>query len=188
MLPKTSTGIEIVGGTLRVAVVRSFLNRRRLLDSFEIPGFGTLSAAEQKQRLADLKKKRHISGSRVHLVLPHDVGIFRQIELPVEVQGKLSDVVSYQLEAVSPWPIDEVYWAYAKASPVKGSKALAVTIVVVPRDVVDRHVALFRSAGFPLLGATISAGAWAEGAATLWGGALRLFSSLAVKTTTSKAF
>ena len=152
-------------------MIRSFLNRRRLLGTFEIPDFTSLTPADQRRQLLDLRKKHRFSGSRVHLAVPHEDGVVRQIVLPLEVQNKLDDVVGLQMESLSPWPVDEVYWTYVKAPPAKGDRTLLVTVVVVPRTTLDAHAALFRSAGLPLRGATISVAAWAEGAAVLWGAA-----------------
>ena len=171
MIPKTTVGLELVGGTLRIAVIRSFLNRRRLLGTFEIPDFTSLSPADQRRQLLDLRKKHRFSGSRVHLAVPHGDGVVRQIVLPLEVQDKLDDVLGLQMESLSPWPVDEVYWTYLKAPPAKGDRTLLVTVVVVPRTTLDAYAALFRSAGLPLRGATISVAAWAEGASVLWGAA-----------------
>ena len=152
MIPKTSVGLELVGGTLRIAVIRSFLNRRRLVGTFEIPDFTSLSPADQRRQLLDLRKKHRFSGSRVHLAVPHGDGVVRQIVLPLEVQDKLDDVVGLRMESLSPWPVDEVYWTYVKAPPAKGDKTLLVTVVVVPRTTLDAHAACsvpldYRSAG-----------------------------------------
>ncbi len=167
---KTTVGCELSEETLRIAVVRSFLGRRRLLGTYEIPGFGSMPAVERRRRLLDLRKKHGIPVSRVHLILPHEDGIARQLELPLEVQDKLDDVVRLQVESVSPWPVEDVYWAWTRTPSAKGSGKVMVTIVVVPKDRLHAHAEAFGAAGLPLRGATLAGGAWAQGAATLWEG------------------
>ncbi len=167
----TTVGLELAEETLSIAVVRSFLGRRRLLGTYDVPGFGSMPVEERRRRWLDLRKKHGIPVSRVHLILPHADGIARQLELPLEVQDKLDDVVRLQMEAVSPWPVEEVYWAWARTPSAKGAKNLTVTIVVVPKGRLDAHAETFGAAGLPLRGATIAAGAWAASAATLWEGA-----------------
>jgi hypothetical protein len=167
IMVKTSVGLEIVGGTLRIAAVRSFLSRRRLLGTFEIAGFESLPPSERRQRLSSLRQKHRLPGSRVHLVLPPDAGLVRQLELPSEVRDKLADVVGHQMEGLSPWPVDQIYWAYSTSRPAKAARTFSVTIVIIPRATMDARVELFRSAGFPLRGVTMSSGALAAGASLL---------------------
>ena len=129
-----------------------------------------MPSAERRQRLLELRKKHLIPVSRVHLILPHGDGVVRQLELPLEVQDKLDDVVRLQMESVSPWPMEDVYWAWARTASTKGSGNLTVTIALVPRQRLDAHAETFGAAGLPLRGATIAAGAWAQSAAALWEG------------------
>ncbi len=57
-LPKTIAGFEVAGSDLRVTVVRAAFNRRRLISSFVVEGFGGMGTDE---RTAELEKvaERH---------------------------------------------------------------------------------------------------------------------------------
>ena len=168
LLPKTTVGIELAGPDLRIAIVRSFLNRRRLVHVFEISGFSTLSDDEKRQRLTDLRKKQGLPQSRVHLALPHDLGVIRQIELPVEVRTRVEQVVRLQLDTFAPWPVDDIYWGFSSESPRKGAKTLTATISMIPKSALDSQIELFGSVGLPLSGVSLSAVAWVQGVSDMW--------------------
>src|SRR5262245_38793121 len=85
MVVKTSVGWEITAADLRVAVVRSTLGKLRLMQTAVIAGFMQMAEDEKPRAVTDLVKKYKISSSRVHLSLPRDQGIVRQIDFPVEV-------------------------------------------------------------------------------------------------------
>ena len=171
LLPHTSVGFDLSRTSLRVGVVRSFLNRRQLLNTFEIPGFQTLSAEEQVKKLIALRKKHAFPRANFHLVLPHDVGVIRQIELPVEVRDRIDEVVRLQLDTFSPWPVEDVYWGQSSEAPPKGAATFTVTVTVIPKASIEPLIDVFRSSGLPLSGVSPSAVAWAHGTSMLWGDA-----------------
>ena len=168
---KSSVGLEIVNGTLRIAAIGSLFGRRRLRGTFEIPDFESLSPDDRRRRLRQLFKANGLSTSSVHLALAHGEGVVRQLRLPAEVRDKLDDVVRLQVEGLSPWPLDQVCWNFGTSAGPKRGEPLTVTVVIVPRTVVEARAAFFRESGLPLGGITVSGAAWAGGAATLWGAA-----------------
>src|SRR5262245_46586949 len=110
LLPKNSLGIEICGNDLRFAITRSHLGKLRLIAVHRIPHFTTHNDDECVKVVTNLATNHQFPTNRVYLTIPRDRGIVRQVDLPVELGQKLSDVVKIQVETFSPWPLDEVYW------------------------------------------------------------------------------
>jgi len=129
----TSIGIELAGRDLRIAVLQARFNKLRLLRSAEIADFLDLPAEEQKEALAKAIKEHNLAHGLVFLSLPHDRGMVRQMEFPIEVSEKLKSAVELQIESLCPWSADEIYWDFSKEPPKKGAKTLRITIVIVPR-------------------------------------------------------
>src|SRR5262245_25702043 len=165
---KSSVGIEICDNDLRLAVTRSNFGKLRLSAVHRIPGFMTLTEEERKKAIRALVKRHRIPTGRVHLTLPREQGIVRQVDLPSEMTQKLSEVVRLQVETLSPWPLEEIYWDFAHRQDKKTSKFNTITIAIVSRSVLDPWITFFKSAGVPLSGAALSSVAYAHGAVTFW--------------------
>ncbi len=168
MLLRTSVGIEISGKDLRIAVVRRAGGKLRLVQTLEISGFSDLPPEEQRTSIAKLVQRHKLSSGHVYLSLPRDRGVVRQMAFPVEIREKLRPAVTLQLETLSPWPADEVYWDFAEEAPKKGNKAIRVTVVIIPRTALDPWIDFFSAAGLPVNGASLSSVVCAHGVRTLW--------------------
>ena len=165
---KSSVGVEICDGDLRAAIMRSSFGKLRLIGVHQIAGFMGLSEEERKKAVRALFKNHRVPATRVYLALPREQGIVRQVDLPAEMTQKLADVVKFQVETLSPWPLDEIYWDSSHDQPKKNRKLSTVTIAIIPRSVLDPWIVFFKSAGIPLSGAALSSLAYAHGSATLW--------------------
>jgi Tfp pilus assembly protein PilN len=168
ILTKNSVGVEICGSDLRLAVMRMSFGKLRLTAIHRIAGFMTQDEEARKKAVKTLVKKNSIPVSRVYLSVPREHGIVRQIDLPAEMAQKLADVVKLQVETLSPWPLDEIYWDFAQEQQKRNRKLTAITIVIIPRTALDPWIAFFKSAGAPLSGATLSSLAYGHGATALW--------------------
>jgi Tfp pilus assembly protein PilN len=165
---KTLLGIEIAGNDLRVAVVRSSLGKLRLVQTHEMPAFLGLTADEQRGAIEKLVKEQGLTTGRVFLTLPRDHGVVRQLDFPVDVKDQLKSAVNLQLESLSPWATEEIYWDFALSQPAKGARSLRVTVAIIPKAVLDPWIDFFRSVRLPLSGASLSSLSSAHGAAVLW--------------------
>src|SRR5262245_61709928 len=119
IVPKNSVGIEIAGHDLRLAVLRSIWGRLKLVGQHRIVGFDTLSEDERIKAVQALFKKSRIPVSRVYLAISREQGIVRQMDLPADTGQKLSSIVKLQVETLSPWPLDEIYWDFSAEPPKK---------------------------------------------------------------------
>src|SRR5262249_31683558 len=169
VLPQTSVGIEIAGQDLRVAVVREFAGRRRLIRVDVLTGFLGFTEEDRVQYLVAHFKKHKLAGFNVHLALPGTWGITRDLEFPATVgeAETLRSAVTLQLENLSPWPLEEIYWDCTWEPPAKGASSVVVHTGIVPRAVLDPWIALFRSTRLALTGASLSSLSWAHGVSVL---------------------
>ena len=169
---KNSVGIEIAGKHLRLAIVRSNFGHLRLVAVHRIADFLDLDDGERRKVIKALIKNGRIPTAHVYLGIPREQGMVRQVDLPSEMGQKLADVVKLQVETLSPWPLDEIYWDFAREPHKKNQKLATITIAIIPRTVLDPWMAFFKSLGIPLSGATLSSLAFGHGANVLWKDAL----------------
>jgi Tfp pilus assembly protein PilN len=172
IVTKTTVGIEIAGSDLRLAVLRSSFGKVRLIGVHRIADFVGLDEVQRRNAIAALLKNNRISATRVYLALPREQGIVRQLDLPSDLGQKIADAVRLQVETLSPWTLDEVYWSFAREPQKKNRKLLTVTVAMIPRTALDPWIACFKSAGLPLSGATLSSLAYGHGASALWSDAV----------------
>ena len=105
MFARTSTGIELAGDDLRVAVVQLWFGKFRLIRNASIDRFSSLSPEEQIESIRSLFARYRIPTSRVWVTLAHDCGIVRQADLPSAAAGDIAEAVALQLDSFSPWPL-----------------------------------------------------------------------------------
>jgi len=168
MISRTGVGIQIAGQDLRIAVVREFASKRRLLRFDTLAGFLGLAEEDRRRRLSTYFSRNRIPNSRVYLTLPNTLGVIRDLEFPVEVASKLRSAVALQVENLSPWAMEEIYWDCIYETPKKGARTIVGHVAIIPRAALDPWIALFRSAGLALMGASLSSLSWAHGASALW--------------------
>ena len=123
LLPKTVVGIDVAGADLRVAILRSSIGKLRLINAFAVEGFEGLDVAARKAELVKMGERHQLKGSRIYLSVSEELGVARQLEFPIEVAGGLRSAVELQIENLSPWPVDEVYWDLAWKKPTFGATA-----------------------------------------------------------------
>jgi len=145
-LPENIWRIDARTEDLTVRLVRRAMSKERVLKTTAISG------SEKREKLPIVLGK---SSNRAFLTLSRDQGIVRQLQLPADVQQNLKSALALQIEAISAWPEQEVYWDYTVERPSDKSKWLQITIVIVPRSVLDPWLQLFESCGPPLSGATL---------------------------------
>jgi Tfp pilus assembly protein PilN len=168
MLIKTSVGIQLAGKDLRFAVMRSTFGKLRLIASEVISDFAGKPSEEQKTLLRQTITRHKIPSTRVFLTLPHESGVVRQVELPVEVRETLRRAIELQLDVLSPWPAEDIYWDVIQEPVKRSGKSFIATISIIPRSTLDPWIELFKSVKLPLSGASLSSLASAHAAAGMW--------------------
>jgi Tfp pilus assembly protein PilN len=167
---QTHVGIDITESGLRLAAVQSRLGGHHVSKFEEISDFSKLSEAGKRTAIASLAQKYNLHRSLVFLTIPRQWGVLRQIGLPVEAADRIPSAVALQIESLSPWTVDEVYWDCAAEKPVKGAKTLKVSVCIVARTVLDPFLDWFRQAGVTLAGASLSSIEKLDGTAAAAGG------------------
>src|SRR5262249_55624590 len=126
-----------------------------------MPGFVDLSGEDRLSTLLAYFKKNKIAALNVHLTLPGALAVARDLEFPAAagLEANLRSAVALQVESLSPWPLDEIYWDCAW-QPAKSTGSILVHVGIVPRQVLDPWIGLFRSAGLALAGASLSSLSW----------------------------
>ena len=167
-VPRTIVGAQIAGGDLRVAVVRSGFGKKRLVSSFVVEGFVGMSSEERVAELVKMTDRHALDGSRIFLSLPASDGVVRELEFPLEIRERLPSAVELQVESLSPWPGEEIYWDMSWKDPDKKGKSLFVNVSILTRDRLDPWIELFRMSGLPLSGVTLSTLSVGHAATVLW--------------------
>ena len=167
-LPSTAVGFEIAGQDLRVAVIRSSLGKTRVVRSFSVGQFAGLSRELQLEELRKLAVRHTLGGLRIFLTLPQGTGFVRGLDFPVEAREKIRAAVELQVESLSPWPLEDIYWDMSEMRAVRESKSITATVAIVTRDALDPWIDLFDSAGLPLSGFSFSTMAWAHASSIFW--------------------
>jgi general secretion pathway protein L len=142
--PENLWRIDVAEQELQVSLVRQFMGKERILKKLAVPDISSLPEAVGR------------TSNRVLLNLPRDQGVVRQLQFPVDVQHDLKSALTLQIEAVSAWPEQDVYWDYIVEKSEDQPKLLRVTIVVVPKTVVDPWLQSLKSAGLLIAGISLA--------------------------------
>ncbi|MBI4617771.1 MAG: hypothetical protein HY720_29430 [Planctomycetes bacterium] len=94
-----------------------------------------------------------VEARRVHLVLPVEHGILRELELPPGEPEEIERMVRLQVEKDLPFPLEKGRLAFVAAQRGRG---IRVHAAVVRSEVFDRHAELVAEAGLELAGMTLS--------------------------------
>jgi general secretion pathway protein L len=151
-VPENVWRIEQREDDLHIALVRRFVRTEKVLKTASLAGFSALPELEKPSTVAKVLGKH---SNPTFLSLGRDQGIVRQLRLPVDVQRDLKSTITLQIEAISAWPEQEVYWDYLAEKSADNPKMLAITIVIIPRAVLDPWLRFFESISFVLSGASL---------------------------------
>jgi len=102
---------------------------------------GDSTQAELADRLNAIRKEKHITIAR----LPAGSILQRRLDLPIAAENELRQILSYQLDSLSPYPPDQIYFSYRILERDYAGKKLVIELSLAPRDEVDRLVGRLRS-------------------------------------------
>lgn len=85
--------------------------------------------------------KKYITIAR----LPGTSILRRQLELPISAENELRRILTYQLDSLSPYPPDQVYFSYRIEERNHAGKKLILELYLAPKDEVDKLVGKMRS-------------------------------------------
>jgi general secretion pathway protein L len=145
-MPESIWRIEAGTYSLTVKLVRRSMSSERILNA------ATVSSEDQRKQLQAILGS---TSNRGFLSLARDQGIVRQLQLPVDVQQDLKSALTLQIEAISAWPEQDVYWDFIVDRPADKPKWLSITVIIIPKSILDPWLRLFESCNLPLSGATL---------------------------------
>lgn len=101
------------------------------------------------------REQRHLT----ELKLPRDAVLTRTVSFPAQVRANLPQVIRYELDRLTPFQADEVFFDYAQQPGPKNASRVNLDLVVCRRDCIDGWVKRMNALGSPLDRVTWD-GAW----------------------------
>ncbi|MEX2304005.1 MAG: pilus assembly protein PilM [Bryobacterales bacterium] len=169
-------GIDIHGEQLCVVAVKSRPAGVTVLGATNLDNFRHRPPHEWGAEYASFLKDHGLTHLSATVALPRDEVIVRQLLLPPVSGKELAAAVRYQLDALHPFPEDEVYHAFAPLrEPGEGTGQLPVAVAIAEKSRVDGYAGLFESAGIAVAAFTVSDAALAAALRVRWNNPPRPF-------------
>ncbi len=150
LVPRRQVAVSLGIDFLSIAHGTRLLNRIRILD-YEMHRFqerrcpapeAVAGAVLQYCRRANLKSPD------VMLCVPKAWSVIREAELPAAARENLAEVVSFELDRITPYSSDEAYFDFRVLTEGNGTLRLAVTAL--KRDAVDPYIRALGEKGLPV--------------------------------------
>lgn len=111
----------------------------------------------QRRRLAvrSLLERVGETRGRARVSLSHDEALVRRATMPAATEENLRQVLGFEMDRLTPFRADDVYFDYRVTSRDSAAATLAVLLAVARRDLVDARVEMFRSLGLSVQGVTV---------------------------------
>lgn len=93
-------------------------------------------------------KRLSRKAAKTGLLLPSQQALYKVLTLPVMAPADLRDALSFQIDRLTPFSPDDVYFDYRVRERDKDAKRVTIELVVAPRTVVERAVNTARRLGF----------------------------------------
>ncbi|MFO1187701.1 MAG: PilN domain-containing protein [Alphaproteobacteria bacterium] len=137
--PRSQLLIEILkGGALRFSALTP-------------SGPETLVTTEPRSSAAeeDLQSVRALAANAdgVIIALPETCGVKRRIDLPAAARENLSEVVAMEMDRLTPFKAEEVYFQVGRAWAGRTREMISLDLTVVPRTVADDAIKMSRAVG-----------------------------------------
>jgi general secretion pathway protein L len=142
--PENLWRVEEAGEGLLLTLIRRFMGKEHILKKISVPDLPGLPQAFGK------------SSNRAFLTLGREKGVVRQLQLPVDVQQDLKSALTLQIEAISAWPEQDVYWDYIVEKNKDNSKLLKITVIIIPKTVLEPWLQTFELTAVPLAGVSLA--------------------------------
>lgn len=121
---------------------------------------GTLDL-EGREALPEAAARVRDPHHRIVLMLPPDAVLIRRASFPAQVKDKLSQVLRYELDRLSPFRPEQVFYDFLVIGGGKGEPRLTVNLALTRREPVEGWLTRLREAGTPVDQVTWEGG-WAK--------------------------
>jgi general secretion pathway protein L len=149
-----------LGGATRVPQVAFDGDRLVLVDpdAAGAPQDSVAIPEDPQQARGPLRQMLERAGEargRARLVLGKQEALVRRATMPAATEENLAQVLSFEMDRLTPFRADEVYFDHRIVSRDAGTATLAVVVAVARRDIVDSRVGLLRSLGVTVEGVSV---------------------------------
>jgi general secretion pathway protein L len=114
-----------------------------------------LDPAQARTALAALLQRAGETRARARLCLDRQEALLRRISMPAATEENLAQVVGFEMDRLTPFRADEVYFDQRVVARDPASAQIAVQLAVARREVVDAHLARLRDLGVSVQGVTV---------------------------------
>ena len=152
------SSVLIFGRQKSVVLVRAAEGERAL-------GSVDTDAPDHDQRLGELLKQAKHRARPVMVRLSDELGLCKILDLPLAAKDDLDQVLRFEMDRLTPFQAEEVYFAHRILGSDARSRRLSVELQLAPKREIERVLEAAR--GFGLVPARIELAGGAEGGDTL---------------------
>ena len=114
-----------------------------------------LDAAQRRIAVRTLLERNGESRGRARIALGPEDALVRRVTMPAATEENLRQVLGFEMDRLTPFRADEVYFDYRILSREAAAGQLAVQLAVARRDLVDTRVREMRDLGVSVQGVAI---------------------------------
>ena len=116
---------------------------------------GDLDAPRAAAAVRALLERAGEVRGRARLALPPGESLVRRVKMPAATEENLGTVLGFEMDRLSPFRADEVYYDHRVIGRDSASGSLAVLLAVARRDVVEARLARARALGVSVQGVAV---------------------------------
>jgi general secretion pathway protein L len=125
---------------------------------------GSLEPAQRRAAVRTLLERAGEQRGRARATLGPDDALVRRVAMPAATEENLRQVLEFEMDRLTPFRADEVYYDYRVVSRDAAAGQLVIQLVVARREVVDARVRELRDLGVSVQGVAIREDAPGAGA------------------------
>lgn len=116
---------------------------------------GPLDDARRKAAVRALLERAGETRGRARVALGHDETLVRKVTMPAATEENLRQVLAFEMDRLTPFRADEVYFDYRVLSRDAAAGQILVLLAVARREVVDARVQKLRALGANVQGVAV---------------------------------
>ena len=116
---------------------------------------GPLDDARRRAAVRALLERAGETRARARLALGHDEALVRKVTMPAATEENLRQVLAFEMDRLTPFKADEVYFDYRVVSRDAPAGQILVQLAVARREVVDARVQKLRALGANVQGVAV---------------------------------
>jgi len=144
--------IEIAGDELILVEPKSAVGPQTRI------AIAALDEPQRRQALRSLLERAGEQRQRVRVCLCHGEALVRRVTMPAATEENLSQVLAFEMDRLTPFSADDVYFDYRVVSRDAAAGQIGVQLAVARRELVDAQVAKMRALGASVQGVTVRDG------------------------------